>query len=89
MNSIYIAYDLNSPGKDYAKLIDKIKAYGNWCHVLKSAWIVRTSQTPTQVRDALLAFIDTSDDLFVVDITGRSAAWYGLADDISKWLQNI
>lgn len=87
LNSIYVGYDLNAPGKDYAKLIEKIKSYSRWCHVLKSAWIVRTTKTASQVVDDLLPFIDRSDDLFAVDVTGRPAAWYGLSDEISNWLK--
>lgn len=86
MNSQYVAYDLNAPGKDYAKLIDKLKSYTNWCHVLKSAWVVKTAMTASQVRDELLPYIDQGDDLFVVDVTGGPAGWHGLSSEISTWL---
>lgn len=88
MNSQYVGYDLNRPGQDYPKLIEKLKSYPGYCKVLMSAWIVSTPKTAEQVRDDLLPFIDKSDDLFVVDVTRGPAAWYGLSDATSTWLKN-
>jgi hypothetical protein len=86
MRSFLIDYDLNAPGKDYTKLIDHLKSYGNWCHYLKSGWLIRTISTATAVRDAARAFMDQSDDLLVVDVTADTAAWHGLSDEITNWI---
>jgi hypothetical protein len=88
LNNIYVGYDLNVPGKDYAKLIEKIKSYSGWCHVLKSAWIIQTTKTASQLVDELLPYVDRSDDIFAVDVTRRPAAWFGLSNEISNWLSS-
>ena len=81
-----VAYDLNVPHQDYATLIDKLKSYPNWCKPLKSTWLLKTPMTYSQVRDELRGYIDASDDLLVIDVTGRPAAWFGLPAEVSKWI---
>jgi hypothetical protein len=88
MRTFLIDYDLNAPGKDYTKLIEHLKGYGNWCHYLKSGWLIRTASTAAAVRDAARMFMDQSDDLLVVDVTADTAAWHGLSDEITKWIGN-
>ncbi|MBB1194940.1 SinR family protein, partial [Flavobacterium sp. SOK18b] len=54
-----IAYDLNSPGRDYSTLIDCIRSYGTWWHHLDSTWfIVSENKTASQIRDELGKLID-------------------------------
>jgi hypothetical protein len=89
MSNILVGYDLNKAGKDYTSLIDAIKkAFPTYWHCLDSTWIVVTDWTPAQVRDYLGKFMDANDELFVVDITGKSAAWAGFDKDCSSWLSN-
>lgn len=87
MNTYLICYDLNRPGKDYPKLIDKIKAIGsNWWHYLDSTWIVRSEMTATAIRDALKPYIDANDELLVIK-SGKEAAWTGFDERGSNWLR--
>jgi hypothetical protein len=86
MRTFLIDYDLNAPGKDYTKLIEHLKSYGNWCHYLKSGWLIRTESTADAVRKSLLGFVDANDAFIVVDVTGDAAAWRGLSDEKSKWI---
>lgn len=89
MSKILIGYDLNKAGKDYTSLIDAIKkAFPTYWHCLDSTWIVETESTPVQVRDWLGRFIDANDELFVVDITGKAAAWRGFTGSCGDWLTN-
>lgn len=89
MSKILIGYDLNKTGKDYTSLIDGIKkAFPTYWHCLDSTWIVVTDSTPPQVRDYLRQFLDANDELFVVDITGKPAAWVGFDKQCSDWLTN-
>lgn len=87
MHVYLIEYDLNRPGQNYPELIDAIKALGAWCHHLKSAWLVLSSASSVQVRDALLPQIDRTDDLMVMKLSGE-AAWYGLSDEVSSWIRD-
>lgn len=87
MANILIGYDLNRDGQDYQRLTDKIKTLGAWWHHLDSTWIVQTTLSAVAVRDALKPFIDTNDELLVVDITGDQAAWSGFKQSGSNWLK--
>ncbi|WP_228449955.1 hypothetical protein [Streptomyces alkaliterrae] len=81
-----VGYDLNRPGQDYSRLIEAIEAYGTWWHSLDSTWIIKTPKSVTQVRDELRRHIDSSDELFVAELTGH-AAWSGFDQTSSEWLK--
>ncbi|GAB1513890.1 hypothetical protein [Actinophytocola sp. KF-1] len=88
MANILIGYDLNTPGQDYQSLTDRIKELGSgWWHHLDSTWIIVTRLSTADVRDDLKRFIGSNDELFVVDITGESAAWTGFNTEGSSWLK--
>jgi hypothetical protein len=53
LSRLLVGYDLNSPRKDYTDLIEKMKSYGAWWHHLDSTWLIKTTKTPTEVRDEL------------------------------------
>lgn len=88
MNTLLISYDLNRPHQDYPKLLDKLRSYGTYWHHLDSLWIIKTSESAKEMRDVLKAFIDSNDELLVVNITGDPAAWTGFSDRASKWLKD-
>lgn len=83
-----VGYDLNNPGKDYAKLIEAIKSCGSWWHHLDSTWLVQTSQSATQVRDYLRPMQDPNDELLVMNVTKDASAWAGFNAEGSQWLKN-
>lgn len=85
--SVYqINYDLRKQ-KDYSSLIERIKSYGTWCHPLESVWIIVTNQTAAQVRDYLATVMDNDDGVLVTRLQGE-AAWYGLSNEVSQWIQS-
>lgn len=89
MSKILIGYDLNKAGQDYSGLIDSIKnTFPTYWHCLDSTWIVETQSTPVEVRDWLAQFLDANDELFVVDISGKAAAWLGFKGSCNDWLAN-
>jgi len=88
MKSYIITYDLNKSGQNYEELIGKIKQYGTWCHLQGSVWVIKTSQTSTQIRDTLSSAADNNDTIFVAALTGE-AAWLGLTDDQSNWFKEV
>ncbi|MBN4054019.1 hypothetical protein JYT97_03945 [Haliea sp. AH-315-K21] len=85
MKVYQINYDLRKQ-RDYAALYERIKAYGTWCHPLESTWVIASQQTAEQVRNNLVQVMDSDDGLFVTRLQGE-AAWRGLDDSSSKWLQ--
>ena len=87
MNTYIISYDLIKPGKDYADLIAHIKTH-TWAYPLKSVWLIKSSLTAEQVRNAARVHMDTNDKIVVIDVTGRAAAWANLPQDVSTWIQS-
>ena len=86
MSVFEITYDLRRPGRDYASLHAAIKSFGKWCHPLESTWLVSALTSAEAIRDKLIGHIDQNDGLLVTRLSGE-AAWYGLADEVSKWLR--
>jgi hypothetical protein len=79
-----VTYDLRQPGKDYEPLLKAIRSYEH-CHCLKSAFFIETKQSPAQVRDYLNAFVDTNDQLYVIQMQRSWAATR--REPCTDWLQ--
>lgn len=79
MACFLVSYDLDSPPKqaDYHPLIKRITEVWGGERLLYSEWLVNSnSATSASIRDDLKQFIDSSDGLIVVKLTGE-AAWNG------------
>ena len=87
MNNLFVSYDLNSPGRDYERAFAAIESLGAAIRVQKSFWFVKSALTAKQAVDRLWSHFDRNDSLIVVDATNKSAAWQGVAQDLSKWIQ--
>jgi hypothetical protein len=81
-----VTYDLRSPGRDYTALWDQLRKVGA-VRALESVWLLETSQSATEVRDALISWMDANDRLLVVEITAH-AAWAGtlMMNPSGEWL---
>lgn len=88
MNTLLVAYDLSRPGQNYAELIEDLKSMPAWWHHLDSAWLIRTDLTPVEARDRFAAHLDATDELLVIEVSGRAAAWRGFSDRGSTWIKN-
>lgn len=87
-NNLIVSYDLYSPGQDYSKVIDAIKALGSWAKVQKSVWYVNSNFTATQAVDKVWATMDRNDSIIVIDSTNNSAAWQNLSEKVSNHLKD-
>jgi hypothetical protein len=89
--TILIACDIHSSkGEVYEKLVQTIRSLGSWWHHLETIWIVRSIQTPGEIRDKMQSHIGTDDQLLIIDISNDTAGWVGINDVGSKWLhENI
>ena len=88
MNNLHISYDLKEPGKNYAAVIEAIKALGSWAKVHKSFWYVKSSLTAEQARDRIWKAMDSSDTVYVVDATNNQAAWQNLSSEVSEFIKD-
>ncbi len=87
-----IGYDINKEGAAYQAaskaLIEAIKArFPTYWHHLDSTWLVTTESSAVQVRDALTPYLDTNDELLVIQHQGE-AAWIGFSERASSWLKD-
>ena len=85
MKTFIISYDLINPGKNYDALLQKIKNFPRWARLGGSAYLVLSDKSVVEVRDHLVAALDTNDRLFVGTCPVPSA-WRGLPDEVSKWI---
>lgn len=84
MNNVLVAYDLNTIGQDYQRVIGKIKALGNSVQLQRSLWLLKTMHSATDVRDVLLTVIDNNDSLVVVD--AKAIAWHGISNPAENFI---
>ena len=89
MKTYIIGYDLNRPrgASDYPNLINAIKSIGLWWHHLDSTWLVNSNQSAEQIRNNLVHFIDSGDELLVI-AASREAAWHGFNEKGSSWIKD-
>ena len=85
MKVYIITYDLVNPGQNYDKLLRRIKSYNGWARLGGSSYLVTSQLEPDKVRDHLAEVLDGNDKLFVGTCPVPSA-WYGLPEDVSKWI---
>jgi hypothetical protein len=88
MGTILIAYDIHpSAGDACERVADAIRSLGEWWHHLESTWLVKTDRRPEQIRDLLRGHVGSDDQLLIVDISRDAAAWFGVNDAGSRWLE--
>ncbi len=84
--TLLITYDLSEPERNYEGLLKKIKSYGTWARITESSYAIVTTKDTETVRDELLKLLDDNDKIYV-GLLSAPAAWYGLPDSVSNWLQ--
>lgn len=86
MTTFMVGYDLGKPGRDYEGLSDYLKSFGTYWHNLDSTWLIVTSETAISIRDAALAYLDSSDKLLVAKVSAPGA-WHGFGESGAAWLK--
>lgn len=87
MRRLIITYDLFEPGKNYEHLLKRIKSYGEWAKLGGSSYLIHTDKAPKEVRDYLMAALDSGDKLFV-GVAASPCAWRGLTEEVSNWIHS-
>lgn len=86
--SIYcVSYDLIK-GKDYPKLIEKLRLYDAYAHAQDSLWFIKSSKNASELRDELKSFIDEDDKLIVIRATLPWAS-SNLSKEVNDWLKKV
>ncbi len=84
-----IAYDLNKgeTSSEYKRLIDQIKKLGSWAKPLESTWFVISESSASEIIDYLKKFIDSNDELLVMDVTDDDWATMGINKEVTDWMK--
>lgn len=76
MTTYTINYDLRAPGRNYQGLFDEIaRISSKRHHTMDSLWIVESSKSAAEIRDALKNKLDSNDMLLVVSVGSQWASW--------------
>lgn len=85
MSTLLVTYDLNTPGKDYADLLKKIKSY-SWARLSESSYAISTTSDTQAVFNALKPFLDQNDYLYVITLGGPFRGFGPTV--VNGWLEN-
>ena len=89
MKTFLIGYDLNKKGQDYETLIEEIKklSLDGWWHCLDSTWILKSNMTASGILDHLRKFMDSNDELLVIELQ-KGVQWASFfGEECNEWLQ--
>lgn len=82
-----ITYDLNKPGQNHTKVLEKIKSYGSWARLSESSYAVETNDTPSTIYAAFNQLLDQNDTFLVITLT---SPWTGKASkEVIDWLSSL
>lgn len=84
MTILLVTYDLKQPGRDYAPVHNFLKQF-NHCKDLESVWLLDTTWTAIQMRDALSKLVDANDKFFICPVGRDWASW---RFNCSTWLND-
>lgn len=72
-----ITYDLNSPGQNYNAIIKTIKeeCANAWCNYWKSAFLITSALTTSQMIEKLKPYLDKNDRLIIIEVVNNYSGW--------------
>lgn len=80
-----ITYKLNNPDKDYMPFYGAIKSHASdWWHSFDAFWLIRTETDPISIKDALIQYLDSKDEIIVARIEDQLAGY--ISNDLQQWL---
>lgn len=82
-----IIFDLKNPILNHANFIAGIHSSQHWVKVNENIFVISSTMTAAQIRDALLKLMYQGDKIYV-SLLGNSAAWFGISEEIATWLRN-
>ena len=82
-----ITYDLHKQGRNYQPVNDLLSKAGA-IHPMGSVWLVDSTATTAQWRDALQSVVDTNDEVFVARLVRQDWASFGFDKSATTWLHS-
>lgn len=80
-----VTYELKTPWLNQEKLIKQIKT-ASWVKLGPTTYAIVSYYNSTQIRDILLESLYEGDKIYVSELN-RESSWYGLDNNVSKWLR--
>jgi len=87
MKCFAISYDLIGPNRNYDKIHKAIRDLGFYAYIHESLFIVKSTNTSSQLYDILIKSLDSNDKLLVIEL-GKDATWVRLDKEVSDWLKS-
>jgi len=81
-----ITYDLNTQGKDYNALYERIKSLGEYFHPLESVWFLQSDIDVDTIVEQLRTAMNDKDHILIVEITGQKRQGW-LPKTAWEWLK--
>jgi hypothetical protein len=86
MKILIVTFELLNPGFNNEKVVQKTKNSSSyWARLTVHSYLLVSSLTPEQVRNNIGTVLQKGDVVFV-SACPVPAAWYGLPDDVAKWI---
>jgi hypothetical protein len=81
-----ITYELNQKDKDYSGFYNEIKSDHAWWHYIDTTWLIKTEETPQQISDRLLPYLNKeTDNLLIIKVDPTiKQGW--LSKEAWKWV---
>lgn len=83
MNIYLITYDLNSPGQNHAKVLEKVKQF-EWAKLSESSYAVKTNNSAAQIYSLFSSLLDKNDNFYIIHLT-KDFSGQG-PNDVNEWL---
>lgn len=88
MAVLLVTYDLSRSGRDRSEALDVIERYSSR-QLSDTTHAIETDDSPAKVCDDLVARIGSSDQVYVMAVTGRYEGFYkGYGpENVDRWLE--
>lgn len=87
MKILIVTYELINPGHNNERVVQAIKSNSStWARLTNFSYLIVTNIAAEQVRNNISNVLQNGDRVFV-SACPVPAAWQGLPDDVSKWIQ--
>ena len=87
MNVYLVSYDLKTPGKDYAKLYEALKASPGWWHYLESLWLLSSAESLEAWHARIRSRIDENDAFIIMGLTRSMQRNGWLPEKAWEWIR--
>ena len=85
MPNLFISYDLDKPGQNYARVEAAISALGQVHKIQFSAYYVKTTLSAKDAEARVWSSMDSNDRLIVIE--SKDAWWHNLFPGAQEFIQ--